>query len=206
MAEVSVERGVKELEKEITCAICHEYYTDPKVLSCCHYYCKKCIHDLAKKKGLEKLFACPECRKDTSLPEGSVDNLQAAFFVNRMKNVHSKLERATGKVEVMCEICSEDKAEAFCRQCVQFICAECVKSHKRMKKSFPGHVVIMLQELKEGGAKEIVSPEPTPTMCKLHKDPIRVTASTVVPSSVVIVPSRVILDTITSLSQSQAPI
>ena len=171
---VSVEKGVKELEKEITCAICHEHYTEPKVLSCCHYYCKKCIHDLAKKKGPEKPFACPECRKDTSLPEGSVDNLQAAFFVNRMKDVHSKLERATGKVEVMCEICSEDKAEAFCRQCVQFICAECVKSHKRMKKSFPGHIVTMLQELKQGGAKEIVSPEPSPSMCKLHKDPIRV--------------------------------
>ena len=103
-----------------------------------------------------------------------MDNLQAAFFVNRMKDVHSKLERATGKVEVMCEFCSEDKDKAFCRQCAQFMCSECVKSHKRMKKSFPGHIIITLQELKEGGAKEIVSSEPTPTMCKLHKDPIRV--------------------------------
>ncbi len=26
-----VEKGVEELEKEITCAICHEHYDEPKV-------------------------------------------------------------------------------------------------------------------------------------------------------------------------------
>ena len=62
---------------------------------------------------MDKPFPCPECRKDTTLPEASVDNLPTAFFLNRMKEVHSKLELAHGKVEAKCEMCLEDKAEAF---------------------------------------------------------------------------------------------
>ena len=165
----SVEKGVKELEEEITCAICHDHYTDPKVLSCCHYYCKQCIYRLALRTGLDRPFSCPECRKNTTLPQGSVDNLQAAFFVNRLKEVHSKLERVTGKVEAKCEMCSGAKAEAFCRQCMMFICAECLRQHQKMKV-FAGHKTSSLDELKEGGAKEILTQEPTLQTCKLHDE------------------------------------
>ena len=166
-----VKKGVQDLEKEITCAICHEHYTEPKVLPCCHYYCKQCIHHLALMTGIDKPFPCPECRKDTTLPEASVDNLPTAFFLNRMKEVHSKLELAHGKVEAKCESCLEDKAEAFCRQCTKFICAECVKQHQRMKELFPGHKISTLEELKEGGAEDILIQEPSHEACKVHDQP-----------------------------------
>ena len=166
--------GVKDLEDEITCAICHEHYQEPKVLSCCHYYCKQCIHRLALRTGLDKPFSCPECRKDTTLPQGSVDNLQAAFFVNRLKQVHSKLERTTGEVEVKCEMCSiSGKAEDFCRHCMMFICAECVKQHKKMKV-FAGHKTSSLDKLKEGGAREFITPEPTLQTCKEHEQQMNI--------------------------------
>ena len=169
-----VKKVVQDLEKEIICAICHEHYTEPKVLPCCHYYCKQCIHHIAMRTGIDKPFPCPECRKDTTLPEASVDNLPTAFFLNRMKEVHSKLELAYGKVEAKCEVCLEDKAEAFCRQCTKFICAECVKQHRRMKKLFPGHEVSTLEELKEGGVEEILIQEPSHKACKVHKQPMSV--------------------------------
>ena len=100
-----------------------------------------------------------------------MDNLPTAFFLNRIKEVHSKLELAHGKVEAKCESCLEDKAEAFCRQCTKFICAECVKQHQRMKKLFPGHKVSTLEELKEGGVEEILIQEPSHEACKVHDQP-----------------------------------
>ena len=170
-----VEKGVKDLEEEITCAICHEHYTEPKVLPCCHYYCKQCLHQLTLRKGADKPFSCPECRKDTTLPEGGLNNLPTAFFVNRMKEVHSKLELAHGKVEAKCEICLEDKAEAFCRQCAKFICADCAKSHRKMKTAFPGHKVSTLDELREGRAQDIVIVQkPSFKSCDVHKQPMNV--------------------------------
>ena len=46
------------------------------------------------------------------------------------------------------------KAEAFCRQCTEFICNDCVKLHSVLKM-FTGHKIVTLQELKEGGVKTI---------------------------------------------------
>ena len=168
-----VEKSVEDLEKEITCPVCQDHYTDPKVLPCLHYYCKQCICRLALRTGLDKPFSCPECRRDTTLSQGGVDNLPTAFFINRMKELHSKMERAHGKVDAKCEICSGDKAEAFCRQCAQFICSECVKQHQRMKKSFPGHKVVTFEELKKGGAKEIVTQEYPLQKCRKHEEPMK---------------------------------
>ena len=173
MAEGCDTSVIEELEKEITCAICHDHYTDPKVLSCCHYYCKECVYRLALRTGLDKPFSCPECRKDTTLPQGKVEGLQGAFFINRMKDVHSKIERATGKVEAKCEMCSGDKAEAFCRQCIMFICAECVKQHQKLRV-FAGHKVSSLQEIKEGRAKGVFAQEPTLATCELHCEPMKI--------------------------------
>ena len=159
----SVEKSVEELEKEITCAVCHGHYNEPKVLPCCHYYCKECIYSLALRTGLDKPFSCPECRMDVTLPQGSVDNLQTAFFINRLKQVHSKLEKAHGKVDAKCELCHGAKAEAFCPQCASLICTDCVKSHQRMKKTFSGHKVSSLEELKAGlSVKDIVMEESSP--------------------------------------------
>ena len=107
----TLEKSVEDLEKEITCAICHDHYTDPKVLPCCHYYCKQCIHSLTLRTGVDRPFSCPECRQTTTLPQGGVDNLPTAFFINRMKAMHSNMERAHGKVEAKCQMCSRDKAE-----------------------------------------------------------------------------------------------
>ena len=171
---VKKEKSVKNLEEEITCAICHEHYTDPKVLPCCHYYCKQCIdHLLALRTSIDKPFPCPECCKDTTLPEDCVDNLPTAFFINRMKELHSKLELAhDDKVETKCEMCLEGKAKAFCRECNKFICVECIKAHKQLMKLFPGHKIYKLEELGEKEAKGILIKEPSHETCKVHKQPM----------------------------------
>ena len=155
---------MKDLEKEITCAICHDHYTDPKILPCLHYYCKQCIHGLAKKAGP---FSCPECRKETTLSQEGVDNLPTAFFVNRLKEVHSKMDQAEGKVDTeceVCEICYGDNVKAFCQQCGKFICSECIKQHRRMKALFPGHKITQL----------CTTQESTLRMCEDHDEPMKI--------------------------------
>ena len=176
MAEGIVVEGktVEELEREITCGICQEHYTEPKVLPYLHYYCKKCVLRLALRTGTGKPFSCPECRCEATLPEGGVDELKTAFFVNRLKTTVSTMERAHGKVEVKCELCSDsvDKAEAFCRQCAMFICKNCIEHHKRLKP-FLTHEVALLDDLKQGRAKPIVVKEdPVSVKCPDHDEPL----------------------------------
>ena len=168
-----VEKGLEELEEEITCPVCQEHFCDPKILPCLHYYCKECVRQLALRAGTNRPFACPECRRGTVLPQNDPDQLPTAFFVNRMKELRTKMEKAHGKVEAMCEVCSRAKVEAFCRQCAEFICSDCVRSHRRMKM-FATHKVVTLQELKEGGAKAIPLKEALPSMCKDHDEQLKI--------------------------------
>ena len=166
-------KNLEDMEKEITCAICQEHYTEPKLLPCLHYYCKKCVLKLALRTASNEPFSCPECRKDTTLPEGGVDQLKTAFFINRFKSNYYALERVHGKVEVKCEVCADsaDTAEAFCRQCAAFICKKCVESHKRMKM-FASHEVASLEDLKQGRARQIAVKEPPTKKCNLHEEPL----------------------------------
>ena len=165
-----VEKGLEELGEEITCPICHGHFQDPKILPCLHYYCKECIQQLAARK---RPFPCPECRQATLLPQNDPDRLPTPFFVNRMKELHGKMEKAHGKVEAACEMCSKSKAIAFCRQCTDFICSRCVESHETLKV-FRGHKVVTLEELKQGGAKEIPLKEGPPMMCPEHEEQMKI--------------------------------
>ena len=169
----SVEKGLEELEEEITCPVCQEHFRDPKILPCLHYYCKECVRQVALRAGSNRPFACPQCRRGTVLPQNDPDQLPTAFFVNRMKELRTKMEKAHGKVEALCEVCSKAKVEAFCRQCTEFICSDCVRSHRRMKM-FATHKVVTLQELKEGGAKAIPLKEVPPPMCKDHDEQLKI--------------------------------
>ena len=173
MAEAPADPAVKsvqELEQEITCGICHDYYQEPKVFPCCHYYCKQCIANLASRYRPNQPFPCPDCREPTLLPHNDPDKLPTAFFINRMKALHSRMEKAEGRVEALCEMCSSgDKSVAFCRQCTQFICEDCVRTHRKLKV-FAGHKLSTLEELKQGGAKAFHQEEALLPKCATHDE------------------------------------
>ena len=174
MAEApdTIDKPLEEMEKEITCAVCHGHYQQAKLLPCNHYYCGACIEDLAKySRG--KPFDCPECRKTTTLPPGGVAELDGAFFVERMKDVYGKMAKAEGKVEAVCEQCAGGKAVAFCRQCAEFICGDCTCTHQN-SKVFAGHKVANLADLKKGGAKEIALKEAPLAICPEHDEPMKI--------------------------------
>ena len=167
------DKTLNELEKDITCAVCCGHYQEAKLLPCNHYYCKACIESLAKRSRGQP-FPCPECRRDANLPSGDVEQLQSAFFVERMKDVYQKMAKVEGKVEAVCESCLEKgKAVSFCRQCTGFLCAHCVEQH-RVLRLFEGHKVESLDDLKRGGAKHVPLKEASPTKCPEHDEAMKI--------------------------------
>ena len=51
-------KGLFSIQKEFTCAICHELFVRPHTLSCSHSYCERCIISWMKRHQ-----DCPTCRK-----------------------------------------------------------------------------------------------------------------------------------------------
>ena len=135
-------KGLAELDREVTCAICQEHYTEPKLLPCSHYFCKDCILKLVLRVPTGKPFSCPECREEVLLPKGGIDKLQTAFFLNRIKATIASLEGAHG--EVVQEVSLAKKCPAhkeplivYCFDCDSLICSHCVvKDHKGHESEF----------------------------------------------------------------------
>ena len=165
-------KNLEELEDEITCAVCHGHYQEAKLLPCMHYYCRACIEKLAE-RSRGRPFPCPECRKDTTLPSGGAEQLQSAFFVERMKDVYGKMAKVEGKVEAVCEMCSGGKAVAFCRHCAEFMCSECTRSHRRMRV-YANHTVSTLEDLRKDEAKDVLVKEAPPPKCPKHDEPMKI--------------------------------
>ncbi len=169
-----VEKTLEDLEKEITCAICQEHYTDPKSLPCLHCYCKQCILKLALRVGQGKPFPCPECRKDTVLPEGGVEELQSDFKLNRLKSMYLKHKKALSK-QVTCEICNaKATAEAFCHQCDKFACKNCVHNHSVMSAVFEGHECVPIEQLQILQSEQLLPKHPEPKKCSVHKKKLKI--------------------------------
>ncbi|XP_035659378.1 tripartite motif-containing protein 3-like [Branchiostoma floridae] len=78
MATASSSLGT-QFHEELTCSICLELFTRPKVLPCQHTFCQDCLQDHAGRGGA---FQCPNCRQQVRLPPQGVtglpDNLMAA--------------------------------------------------------------------------------------------------------------------------------
>ena len=131
MAEGVANKSLEELEREITCAICQEHYTVPKLLPCNHYFCKECILQLVRWAGTGKPFSCPKCRKEVMLPEGSVDKLETAFFINSIQESTASLERAQSAAkeeDSLAKKCSAHKEPliVYCFDCGSLICSHCI--------------------------------------------------------------------------------
>ena len=148
MAESEMMKSQNELEKEITCAVCQEHYVEPKLLPCHHYFCKQCIKRLVLKTGPGKAFSCPECRQEVSL-EKDVEELQSAFFINRLKPTIEKIHELFSVNGCSFEICREhnQKLKNFCFDCSLLLCSECVvKKHMNHNVKICDDVIDCIKE------------------------------------------------------------
>ena len=51
-------------EADLTCTVCLELFTEPKVLPCCHTFCKKCLEGILEKAEEKEKLVCPQCRAE----------------------------------------------------------------------------------------------------------------------------------------------
>ena len=69
------------LKKQVTCSICLDTYSEPKIISCRHTFCCECLERHARESQRQGKFQCPECREEIDLPQGNhFDCLPNSFF------------------------------------------------------------------------------------------------------------------------------
>ncbi|XP_078581191.1 tripartite motif-containing protein 3-like [Branchiostoma floridae x Branchiostoma japonicum] len=140
-------------EEFLTCSICMEVYTRPKMLPCVHTFCQRCLEEYAAGKSS---MACPTCRREVMLPVGGVQALTDNFYIASLcakVSSPSHETQTTGQTTLQttnpCSNHPGNQVLAFCRTCQIATCAACADDH-------PGHDVddiatVMLEKRGEIG-------------------------------------------------------
>ena len=126
-SSTTIEKALQKIQEQITCGICLETYTNPKLLNCYHVFCEKCLQSLVD--GGRWSLTCPNCRHQMQLPVDGVPSLQGAFYINNLFDIQDILQKVSSSDQPTCNKCKKNEAVKFCRAC-GLVCQSCVDTHK----------------------------------------------------------------------------
>eukprot|EP00731_Ephydatia_muelleri_P008000 Em0004g338a len=117
----------------ITCAVCSKPYNDPRILPCLHSYCLQCLHHEIEKSGSQRMFQCPICERNTSIPVGGASVLPQNLHLGFEVEVAGYMSKMVNNSDVACDHCIDGDngpAVVFCCTCHQFLCKVAYEYHR----------------------------------------------------------------------------
>ena len=141
------EKALQKLADQLTCSICLDNYTNPRVLPCLHVFCEHCLGRLVLRDAENLTANCPNCRRETRLPQEGVAGLPPAFYINHLFEVRDTLRKVTDPNKPRCEKCEDGDAKGYCRDCGTFVCETCITVHRKWEE-FTQHEIATLGQIK----------------------------------------------------------
>ncbi|XP_034433387.1 tripartite motif-containing protein 35-like [Hippoglossus hippoglossus] len=109
-------------EEDLCCAVCHDVFRDPVILSCSHSFCEDCVKSWWKDKEVKE---CPVCKRRSSMEEPPV-NLALKILCETFLQERD---------HALCSLHSE-KLRLFCLDHQQPVCLVCRDSEKHSDHRF----------------------------------------------------------------------
>ncbi|KAI6060477.1 Zinc finger protein RFP [Aix galericulata] len=127
---------LESLQKEASCSICLDYFSDPVSINCGHSFCRDCITRCSGKS--DRRFACPQCRgiaqKRKFRPNRELRNLA---------EIAKKLISRVGDAARVGGVCPkhQEPLKLFCQEDQTAICVVCDRS-----QAHRAHTVAPIEE------------------------------------------------------------
>ena len=143
------------LNEEVSCSVCMNTFTDPKILPCFHTFCLHCLNELQRTSGKHGEITCPECRRKFQVPgSGYPKDLPANFRMNSLLDVMAIQKCNVSGVK--CGNCEKTSAESFyCFQCCAFWCEDCSAAHNLIKAN-KTHRVLAIRDFKDEDIENVL--------------------------------------------------
>ena len=164
----AAEKALQTIQDQVTCGICLEPFTQPKLLNCFHVFCEKCLQSVVhRSKAQGQSLTCPHCLQDTALPASGVPGLQGAFYIHHLFEIQDALQKVSSSNQTMCNKCKKRQAACFCRTC-GFVCQFCEETHQYWD-NLSNHEIIDLDTL-SGDVTTLVAPFKKSIYCSRHPE------------------------------------
>eukprot|EP00058_Branchiostoma_floridae_P013661 XP_002599149.1 hypothetical protein BRAFLDRAFT_81816 [Branchiostoma floridae] len=128
MAAASSTLG-EQIREELSCSICLELFTRPKLLPCQHTFCQDCLQELT---GGEGTFQCQNCRLQVELPSEGVTGLpDSCIMANMCERLHNQAKVKETNEQPQsgnrCIFHSSEELKLYCKQCQMPVCEQCLE-------------------------------------------------------------------------------
>ncbi|XP_030747580.1 RING finger protein 207-like isoform X2 [Sitophilus oryzae] len=131
MEPPGMESGMEFPKNPLLCPICHDYFTEPCILSCYHTFCARCLRG----REQDRRLVCPFCRQPTLLKDGN--SLPPPDSLMRQL-----IDIANSENPPCCNCDKRDRANMYyCNTCGQALCSHCRDTTHRAKM-FSSHEVV----------------------------------------------------------------
>ena len=156
-----MESLLKNLKQHVTCSICLDTYTEPKIISCFHTFCCECLEKHARASHKQGKFRCPECQAEIDLPEGNrFDRLPNSFFHKRLLSLLA-VQQSGDASSITCSQCRKSNPQMYyCFDCGRFMCPDCFNAHQLLSATFEGHKVTPVKEFKAEDYEALLKRQP----------------------------------------------
>ena len=119
--------GMDSLKEIFEFPVCMEEFRDPRILSCGHHFCLRCVEGIADKHPRGHA-PCPKCRTVTAMEKAS--DLPRPLEMNELQKKlltgESKPQKSNPRI---CEMC-DSPATTYCLDCKANLCHKCKPDHE----------------------------------------------------------------------------
>ena len=152
------------LHEEVSCSVCMNPFTKPKILPCFHTFCLHCLNELQRTSGKHGEITCPECRRKFQVPgSGYPKDLPANFRMNSLLDVMAI--QKCNVAGVKCGNCDKTSAQSFyCFKCCAFWCDDCVAAHNIIRAN-KDHRVLAIKEFQDQDIEDVLK---RPVFCQIE--------------------------------------
>lgn len=160
-----------------SCSICLKHFKKPKLLPCQHTFCESCLDTYIQSSAgndtlSSKWFLCPLCRQTVKSPDINSKPREWASLMPVNSLIISLMQTSEAGATFNeenesrnCGPCKRDEeistGSFWCPNCLEFLCENCKKFHRRMK-TLEMHKIIPVEEMDKEHTKVTEFDEPCP--------------------------------------------
>ena len=139
---------------ELSCSLCSQLYSSPRVLPCLHSFCETCLEDHQENIcGEGEELTCPIDYCQESAGEIALDELPTNVWLDGKISVETNIGRI---LKGNCNICDESSSATFCADCGIALCGGCVTNWHNKNKLYRNHSLVPISGSVETTRKALV--------------------------------------------------